>query len=110
MQITNMNFLSSRDVKYFYDDVNLFEMRRAKLRLLARSMGLPAEGSKNELLQLLLGKLDSIGAPENLNELHAFEEPEPEKEAPAAPVFDRVAAKAKPAKKKAPKKKKGGSK
>ncbi len=72
MQITNQNFLSEKDVKYSLGGKNLFQMRRARLRLLAKRLGLPSEGAKNDLLRLVVAELDRKKAPNELQDLKKF--------------------------------------
>ena len=69
--ITNnpIRYLGPKDCEFTINGQNLVEMRRAKLRLVAKSFGVSPDGSKQNILQRLIGKLKVAGAPKELNEL-----------------------------------------
>ncbi len=72
MQTTNVRFLQSKDCPYTLGGKNLFEFRRAKLRLLAKRLELPADGSHNDLLSLVIARLNQLEAPAELQDLKKF--------------------------------------
>ena len=69
--ITNnpIRYLGPKDCPFTIDGQNLAEMRRAKLRLVAKSFDVSPEGTKQEILIRLIGKLKVSGAPKELNDL-----------------------------------------
>ena len=70
MHETFISQVAAKHCKYRYLDQNIAEMRRAKLRtLVAGPLGLSKEGSKNDLLQNIIHKLDNMGAEIEISEL-----------------------------------------
>jgi len=69
MQTTFTRFLSVKDCPYTQNGTNLAELRRAKLRPLAKTLEVSSEGTKNEMLGLIIGKLKAIEAPSELSDL-----------------------------------------
>lgn len=69
MIINPVRYLSTKDCEFTINGVNLAEMRRAKLRPIAKSLRVSAEGSKQEILLRVIGKLKVNGAPKELNDL-----------------------------------------
>ena len=69
MIINPVRYLSTKDCEFTINGVNLAEMRRAKLRPIAKALGVSAEGSKQEILLRTIGKLKVNDAPKELNDL-----------------------------------------
>ena len=69
--ITNnpIRYLGPKDCPFTIDGKNLAEMRRSDLRPYAKKFGVSADGSKQEILQRLIGRLKVADAPKELNEL-----------------------------------------
>ena len=69
--ITNnpIRYLGPKDCPFTIGGKNLAEMRRAALRLVAKSFGVDPEGTKQEILIRLIGKLKVADAPKELNDL-----------------------------------------
>jgi len=63
------NFISASNCKYTFKGQNLVEMRRAKLRLIAGAFGLDTEAIKNDLLGLIIVKLNAMGAENEITDL-----------------------------------------
>lgn len=74
MQISNQNWLAPRDVRYTINGENLHHMRRARLRVLAKKLNLPADGTHQTLLRGIIAQLDMTGAPDELTELRAMQD------------------------------------
>ena len=74
MQISRIHYLGSPEIKYTINGKNLYEMRRAELSKLASRLELPTRGKHHELLSVITHKLNILGAPDELTELHAFDE------------------------------------
>ena len=62
MQTTHVHMISPSMCKYFLHGQNLAEIRRVKLAPIARALKVKADGSKNEMLGLMIGKLNAMGA------------------------------------------------
>lgn len=62
-----VTYISAKQCPYSFEGKNLTEFRRAKLRKIAQAVKVNAEGSKNELLQRIIGKLNLIGAEKELS-------------------------------------------
>jgi hypothetical protein len=81
---TNVRFLAPGDVKYTFGGTNLYELRRAQLQKLARSLDVDTrrddggEITGNELLQAIVHKLDRMDAPAEVTELKSQAEPKKE--------------------------------
>ncbi len=69
MKTTHTKFLGVKDCPYTKNGKNLAEIRLAKLRPIAQSLKLNADGTKNEVLGLIIGKLQLLEAPQELSEL-----------------------------------------
>ena len=71
MQFTNINFVAPAQCPYTVNGVKLIEMRKAALIPHATALGVPvaADTSKNDLVRMMIGKLDAGGAPLELTEL-----------------------------------------
>jgi hypothetical protein len=71
----NVRFLAPADVKYTFGGVNLYELRRAQLQKLARSLDVDTHAASgrevtgNDLLGAIVHKLDRIDAPAEVTEL-----------------------------------------
>jgi hypothetical protein len=62
------HFLGSKECEFKINGRPLTEFRRARLRLIAKALSLPADGPKNLLLQRILAKLRANGADTELRE------------------------------------------
>ena len=70
MEHTYFHYLAAKDCKYTLNGMNLFEMRKAKLRVVvAKPLGLDMEGTKNEVLGRCILALDRLEAPNEITEL-----------------------------------------
>ena len=70
MQHTYFHYLSPKDCKYKLNGQNLFELRRAVLRMtIAKPLGLDMDGTKNDLLGRIIRALDGLEAPIEIAEL-----------------------------------------
>jgi len=69
MKTTYTRFLSVKDCPYTQHGRNLAEIRLAKLRPIAQSLEVNSTGTKNDVLTLIIGKLNAIEAPNELSEL-----------------------------------------
>jgi len=98
MHHTNIHFISSVNCKYTLNGKNLAELRKVKLRPIARALGVIQDGSKNDMLAAIIAILNSKSAEPELMDLV--------KARVAAAAESENAELKKVAKKKAPKKKK----
>jgi len=71
IQTTTVNMIGPTHCKYRLHGKNLVELRRARLRLIAGSLGLSQDGSKNDLLKSLIGKFNAMGAETEISEIGA---------------------------------------
>ena len=77
----NVRFLAPADVKYTFGGVNLYELRRAQLQKLARSLDVDTHAASgrevtgNDLLGAIVHKLDRIDAPAEVTELKSQAKP-----------------------------------
>ena len=69
MNSTSIVYISVRDCPYTRNGENLAAMRRADLRPYAKTLKISADGSKQEILRRVIGKLGSMDAPKELNDL-----------------------------------------
>ena len=69
MKTTYTRFISVKDCPYTQHGTNLAEIRLAKLRPIAKSLEVDSEGTKNDVLTLIIGKLTAMEAPQELSEL-----------------------------------------
>ena len=69
MDITRTHYISPHDCKDRHKGKNIWEMRRARLRLIAGALGLNMEGTKNEIIKRLIHKLDDMGAETEISEI-----------------------------------------
>ncbi len=86
MDTTREHFLSPHDCKYRFKGQNLWEMRKARLRLVAAALGAKSEGPKNDILKSVINKLDNMGAETEISEIG---KKKAEDDRPAAPSADR---------------------
>ncbi len=68
MKTTTETIINFRNCPYSMNGENLANMRRAALQPIAAAVGIRGELSKNQLLTLLIGKLNAMGAPKELSE------------------------------------------
>lgn len=66
---TPIHYLAPKDCPFTINGQNLAAMRRAKLRQIAKSMGVSPAGSKQDILRKVIAKLKVTGAPKELNDL-----------------------------------------
>ena len=66
---TPIVYLAPKDCPFSIDGQNLVEMRRARLRQIAKAIGVSAADSKQDILKRLIGKLKVAGAPKELTDL-----------------------------------------
>lgn len=66
---SQVRYLSTKDCEFTINGVNLAEMRRAKLRPIAKALGVSADDSKQAILLRIIGKLKVNGSPKELNDL-----------------------------------------
>ena len=64
-----VRYISVKDCPYSIEGNNLAEMRRARLRKIAIAISVSAEGSKQDILKRVIGRLKASGAPKELNDL-----------------------------------------
>jgi len=69
--ITNIPvvYICPKQCPYTIEGVNLAEMRRAKLRTIAKKLKLSPDGTKQEILRRLIGRLAAAEAPSELTDL-----------------------------------------
>ena len=69
--ITNnpIRYLAPKDCEFTINGQNLVEMRRAKLRQIAKSLKVSADDSKQAILKRIIAKLKVNDAPKELNDL-----------------------------------------
>lgn len=63
------HFLGSREIRYTANGRKLSELRRAKLRSLAKTLKVSPDGDKNSILHRVIAKLDSVGAEAEIGEI-----------------------------------------
>ena len=66
---TPIHYLSSKECPFEINGQNLVTFRRAKLRQLAKSLGVSPDDSKQAILKRVIAKLKVTGAPKELNDL-----------------------------------------
>ena len=66
---TPIVYISTTQCPFTWKGQNLAAMRRAELRPLAKGVKVSADGSKQEILRRLIGKLSVIDAPKELSEI-----------------------------------------
>ena len=69
MQNKYIHFIAPKDCDYTLFGKNLVEMRRAELRKLAKALDINADGTKNDILGGLIGKLKAMEAETELSEI-----------------------------------------
>lgn len=69
MKTTVLRQISPKDCLYTLNGRNLAEVRRTHIEKIANSLDLPFNTSKNEMLGLIMAKLDSLGADKELADL-----------------------------------------
>lgn len=62
------NIINFRNCAYSFNGTNIANMRRSELQPLAQALGLRGDFSKNQLLTMMITKLDAIGASKELSE------------------------------------------
>ena len=69
--ITNrtIHYLASKECEFSINGQNLATFRRAKLRQIAKSMGVSPDDSKQAILKRIIAKLKVTGAPKELSEI-----------------------------------------
>ena len=67
--VTNrpVHYLAPKECEFSIGGSNLVTFRRAKLRLIAKSMSVSPDGSKQEILRRVIAKLKAMGAPKELS-------------------------------------------
>ena len=66
---TPIHYLSSKECPFTIGGENLVTFRRARLRQLAKAIGVSPAGSKQDILQKLIAKLKVTGSPKELSEV-----------------------------------------
>lgn len=64
-------YMAAKDCPFTFKGQNLTELRRARLRLIAKAINIPEynELPKNELIVRLIGKLKALGAESELGNI-----------------------------------------
>lgn len=62
MNHSSVHYLGAKECPYTLNGKKLTELRRAKLRTVAKGLKVDPEGSKNEIVKRLIAKLNMIGA------------------------------------------------
>lgn len=68
MKTTVETIITPKMCVYTFNGTNLAEMRRAALSPLCSAVGITGDMSKNQMLTLLIAKLDSIGCEKALTQ------------------------------------------
>jgi len=89
MHTTQINYLSAKDIKYTINGVNIFGLRKARLRvLLAKPLGVDHPNEpKNTMLGDVVRALDALNSPLEIMDLALINKeiaPDPADAAPAA--------------------------
>ena len=66
---TPIVYLAPKDCPFSIDGQNLVEMRRARLRQIAKAVGVSPDDSKQSILKRIIGKLKVAGAPKELTDI-----------------------------------------
>lgn len=66
---TPIVYLAPKQCPFTINGQNLAAMRRARLREVAKAIGVDPGGSKQEILKRLIGKLKVTGAPKELSDI-----------------------------------------
>ena len=69
MNSESIVYISVRDCPFTVNGENLAAIRRAKLRPIAKRLRVSADGSKQEVLRRVIGKLSAIDAPKELSDI-----------------------------------------
>lgn len=81
MNKTFIRYVAPADCKYRFGGTNLFDIRRAQLKKLARSLDVKTvddnglELPKNDILHGLIHRLDQLQAPDEITDLKSQEQP-----------------------------------
>ncbi len=69
--VTNqtVHYMSAKECEFSIDGDNLAAIRRARLRTIAKALKVSPDGSKQEILKRVIGRLKSSGAPKELKDL-----------------------------------------
>lgn len=62
------HFISSKECPYTVHGKNIAELRRAKLRKIAESIAVNAEGTKNDILGRVISRLRAMNSEKELTE------------------------------------------
>ena len=62
-------YIAPKDCPFTINGENLAAMRRAKLRRIAKSLKVSADGSKQEILKRVIGRLKAADAPRELSDV-----------------------------------------
>lgn len=66
---TPIVYLAPKDCPFTFNGQNLAAMRRAKLRQIAKSLGVSPDGSKQDILRRTIANLKVTGAPKELSDI-----------------------------------------
>ncbi|KKM08169.1 hypothetical protein LCGC14_1726560 [marine sediment metagenome] len=66
---TPINYIAPKQCEFTINGQNLAAMRRAKLRQLAKSLGVSPDDSKQAILKRIIAKLKVTGAPKELSDI-----------------------------------------
>ena len=69
--VTNqvVHYTSAKECEFSIDGENLVTIRRARLRGIAKALKVSPDGSKQEILKRVIGRLKASGAPKELIDL-----------------------------------------
>ena len=66
---TPTHYLGAKNCEFTFNGKNLVAFRRARLRQIAKSLGVSPDDSKQAILKRIIGKLKVNGAPKELTDL-----------------------------------------
>lgn len=68
MHVNVENIINFRNCAYSFNGTNIANMRRAQLQPIAAALGIRGDFTKNQLLTMMIAKLDAVGAAKELSE------------------------------------------
>ena len=72
MKTTVETIINFRNCPYSFGKENLANMRRSQLQRIGAAVGIVGDRSKNELLTILIARLDAMGAEKELTDISAL--------------------------------------
>lgn len=68
MKTTYETVINFRNCPYSFNGENLANLRRAQLQPIAAALGIRGDFSKNQLLTMMIGKLEAVNASAEISE------------------------------------------